>query len=60
KSGSWFSFGDTRLGQGKEKAAEAVAADPQLMARVRELVLAQLSGAPAPSRADDEVEEVAE
>src|SRR5690554_2506614 len=58
KSGSWFSFGDTRLGQGKEKAAEAVAADPQLMARVRELVLAQLAGAPATAgSADDVIEE---
>src|SRR6056297_1491164 len=30
KSGSWFAYGETRLGQGKEKAAEFVGAHPAL------------------------------
>jgi recombination protein RecA len=39
KSGSWFAFGETRLGQGKEKAAEFLAGHPELAAEVRARVL---------------------
>jgi recombination protein RecA len=39
KSGSWFSVGETRLGQGKEKAAEYLAAQPALEAEIRAKVL---------------------
>jgi len=42
KSGSWFSFGEVRLGQGKERAAEFVGADPGLRDEIRRLVLEQL------------------
>jgi recombination protein RecA len=45
KSGSWFSFGEVRLGQGKEKAAEFVGQDPVLMREVRDRVLAALGDA---------------
>lgn len=44
KSGSWFSFGEVRLGQGKEKAVAFLAAEPALEAEVRERVLAALAG----------------
>jgi recombination protein RecA len=44
KSGSWFAFGDVRLGQGKEKAVAFLAAEPALEAEVRERVLAALAG----------------
>jgi recombination protein RecA len=44
KSGSWFAFGETRLGQGKEKAAEFLAAHPDLAAEVRQQVLAAIGG----------------
>jgi recombination protein RecA len=58
KSGSWFSYGETRLGQGKEKAAEFVAAQPELLRELRERVLAAIGagalGARPPS-SDDEV-----
>ncbi|MFW6051851.1 MAG: recombinase RecA [Myxococcota bacterium] len=36
KSGSHYSFAGTRLGQGREKVRQAVLADPDLLARVRE------------------------
>jgi recombination protein RecA len=49
KSGSWFAFGDVRLGQGKEKAVAFLAAEPALEAEVRERVLAALAG-PTPAR----------
>ncbi len=35
-SGSWLSFGDIRLGQGREKAVDFLAANPEIAARVRE------------------------
>jgi ribonucrease Y len=47
KSGSWFAFGETRLGQGKEKAAEFLAAHPELAAEVRERVLDAIGGGAA-------------
>lgn len=41
KSGSWLSYGETRLGQGKEKAVEFLKGEPQLVQEIREKVLAQ-------------------
>ena len=41
KSGSWLSYGETRLGQGKEKAAEFLKGDPRMAQEIREKVLAQ-------------------
>ncbi|MCS7069507.1 MAG: recombinase RecA [Meiothermus sp.] len=41
KSGSWLSYGETRLGQGKEKAAEFLKGEPQMVQEIREKVLAQ-------------------
>ena len=42
KSGSWFAFGDVRLGQGKEKAVAFLAGEPGLEAEVRARVLEAL------------------
>jgi recombination protein RecA len=39
KSGSWFAFGETRLGQGKEKAVAFLAGEPSLEADIRARVL---------------------
>ena len=39
-SGSWLSYGETRLGQGRDKAADFLVANPQLAAAIREGVLA--------------------
>ncbi len=41
KSGSWLSYGETRLGQGKEKAAEFLKGEPRMAQEIREKVLAQ-------------------
>ncbi|MDR1744573.1 MAG: recombinase RecA [Planctomycetota bacterium] len=38
-SGAWLSFGDVRLGQGREKAADFLAANPDVAALVREGIL---------------------
>ncbi len=34
KSGSWFSYGDQRLGQGRESVKEFIANDPELMKKL--------------------------
>ena len=39
KAGSWFSYGELRLGQGKEKAAEALRERPELLEELRTKVL---------------------
>ncbi|MBI3961227.1 MAG: hypothetical protein HY335_00640 [Deinococcus sp.] len=41
KSGSWLSFQDTRLGQGKEKAGEFLASNPEIAQAIKQAVLAQ-------------------
>jgi len=45
RSGAWFKYGETYLGQGKEKARAFLIENPQLTAELREKVLA--AGAPA-------------
>ena len=42
KSGSWYSFGETRLGQGKEKAVEFLGENPDLLTAIRERVMNEL------------------
>ena len=42
KTGSWFSLGGDRLGQGRERVREALKADPALVERVRSLVMEQV------------------
>ena len=39
KSGSWYSYGDTRLGQGREKAKIALEENPDLLAEVEAKVV---------------------
>lgn len=39
RSGSWYAMGETRLGQGREKARAHLIASPDLAARLRQLIL---------------------
>ena len=41
KSGSWYSYGEVRLGQGRERAKEFIAENPDLFLEIREAVLDQ-------------------
>ncbi len=38
KSGSWYSFGDTRLGQGRENAKQYLIENPEICAKIEDLV----------------------
>jgi recombination protein RecA len=63
KAGSWFSFGDTRLGQGKEKTAAYLTEHPETLEAVQRAVLETLQGPSGAvftaSPADDEESEPA-
>ncbi|HEY8393665.1 MAG TPA: recombinase RecA [Thermaerobacter sp.] len=56
KSGAWYSYGDTRIGQGRENAKEYLAQHPEVAdaieRRVRELL--SLGGIRAATASDDE------
>ena len=56
KSGSWLSYGETRLGQGKEKAADLLRAAPQMAQEIREKVLAQAGKMPLVVAGEEESE----
>ena len=40
RSGSWFAYGDVRLGQGRDKARQYLEERPEVMAEIREKVIA--------------------
>ncbi|HWL07391.1 MAG TPA: recombinase RecA [Planctomicrobium sp.] len=40
KSGAWFNYGDTRLGQGREKARQFLEENPEILQELKEKVLA--------------------
>ncbi len=39
KSGSWYSYGEVRLGQGRERAKEFLGENPELFAEIRQAIL---------------------
>ena len=47
KSGSWFSYGETRLGQGKEKAVELLNTRPDLVEEIRRAVMESIASGKA-------------
>ncbi|GAB1360073.1 recombinase RecA [Porphyromonadaceae bacterium] len=42
KSGSWFSYGETKLGQGREAAKNTLRDNPELMAEITNLIVEKL------------------
>lgn len=60
KSGAWYSYGETRLGQGKEKVRDFLKDNPELLAeiemKVRQMKGVSLAGS---SVSEDEQEELA-
>jgi recombination protein RecA len=41
KSGSWFTYGDAKIGQGRENAKQFLRDNPEIMANIREQIIAQ-------------------
>ncbi len=50
KQGSWFAFGETKLGQGRDKSREFLAANPDLLDAMRKAVVEKLGYADLVSR----------
>jgi recombination protein RecA len=44
KSGSWYSYGEVRLGQGKEKSADFLEENPQMIDEIRNRVMNEIQG----------------
>jgi len=53
KSGAWFSYGDIRLGQGRENAKAFLKENPQIAAEIEARVRAALGARGAPAASDD-------
>ncbi|MCO5173892.1 MAG: recombinase RecA [Trueperaceae bacterium] len=58
KSGSWFSYAGERLGQGKERAVEFLAARPELVAAIRQQVMQALNQGTKTRGAGSDSEEI--
>ncbi len=55
KSGSWFSYGETRLGQGRDKARTYLEENPDVLEEIKQKVLAKRGHGPAaPAAAETE------
>ncbi len=39
RSGTWYSFGETRLGQGRDKARVFLEENPEILAKIRQKIL---------------------
>ena len=48
KSGSWFSYGDTKLGQGRDAVKNLIEDNPELMEELEEKVLSAIRGEAEP------------
>jgi len=57
KSGSWFTYGDTRIGQGRENAKSYLDEHPEIMAemeaKIRDIAVGPTAPVPADMLADD-------
>jgi recombination protein RecA len=60
KSGTWFSFGDQRIGQGRENARKFLCDDSQTYAEVERQVREKLGLPPAPTNVPEPQEDPAE
>ncbi len=56
KSGAWFSYGDVRLGQGRENAKQFVRENKDLFDEIRQAVLIKRGLVPAAGKAPSEAE----
>lgn len=52
KSGSWFSYGETRLGQGRDSVKSLIADNPELMEELENKIKIEMGGKGAPDMED--------
>ncbi len=57
KSGSWYSYGDVKLAQGRENAKKVIADNPELYEELRQKVVAALMGDEEQAQAEEEKKE---
>ena len=57
KSGSWFSYESSKLGQGREAVKQLLLDNPELAAEIEGKIRAKLAPAPAPAKEEKEAEE---
>ncbi len=60
KRGAFYSFGDVRLGQGRENSKEFLQQNPEICAEVEKAVRIQAMGAQLPSFADEDLQDQGE
>ena len=56
KSGSWFSYGDTRLAQGRDAAKQVMQDNPELADELEQKIMAAILGSPQNPEPDDDSE----
>ena len=44
KSGSWFSYGESKLGQGRETVRQLIMDNPELAEEIRQKIVAAMNG----------------
>ncbi len=59
KAGSWYSYGDDRIGQGKENVREFLRTNPEIAAEIEQKIRAELLPATVAAPAADDEEAVA-
>ena len=57
KSGSWFNYGDIRLGQGRENAKQYLRDNPEIAEEITAKIMSTRGGAHAPVASNGAVEE---
>lgn len=56
KSGAWYSYKDTRIGQGRENARQFLKANPETAKEIEALVRGKILNISSPSASDEELE----
>ncbi len=56
KTGAWFTFGETRLGQGREAAKDFLKANPEISAEVDKQIRGKMSEVSLPVEGIEEAE----
>ena len=57
KSGSWFSYGDTRLAQGRDATKQLMIDNPELAEEIEQKIMAKISGSDFVPSSNDTAEE---